>query len=127
MSHWLAGLDEAGYGPRLGPMVIGFATLLCEKKIAANEPWELLAPLIGHAGRRDKNVISVADSKKLHRPGTGDLSRLEEGVLAFIGAERGEVPRTFRELIDHCTVGRSAYLDEYPWYQGQDLELPYSC
>jgi hypothetical protein len=108
-------------------MVIGFATLLCEKKIAANDPWELLSPLIGHAGRRDKNVISVADSKKLHRPGTGDLSRLEEGVLAFIGAERGEIPRTFRELIDHCTVGRSSYLDEYPWYQGQDLELPYSC
>ncbi|MEC9475560.1 MAG: hypothetical protein VX764_00830 [Planctomycetota bacterium] len=127
MSHWLAGLDEAGYGPRLGPMVIGFVALESEKRIAADSPWELLSPLVGTAGRRDKNVISIADSKRLHRSGTGDLSRLEEGVLAFIGCERGSVPRTFRQLIDHCTADRSSYLDEYPWYRDQDLELPYSC
>lgn len=127
MSHWLAGLDEAGYGPKLGPMVIGCVTLESETRIDADSPWDLLSPLIGPAGRRDKNVISVADSKRLHRPGTGDLSRLEEGVLSFIAAERGAIPKTFRQLIDHCTSDRSNYLDEYPWYQGQDLALPYSC
>ncbi|MDE0961046.1 MAG: hypothetical protein OSB09_09720 [Planctomycetota bacterium] len=127
MTHWLAGLDEAGYGPKLGPMVVAMTTLNCDQPISALDPWKLLAPLIGEAGRKVSDVISIADSKKLHRPGTGDLSRLEEGVLSFVAVERGSMPGSFRELIDHCTQGRSSYLDQYPWYRGIDLELPYSC
>jgi len=84
MTQWLAGIDEAGYGPRLGPMVVAMATLKCEEKISALDPWKQLAPLIGEAGRKKSDVISIADSKKLHRSGTGDLSRLEEGVLSFV-------------------------------------------
>ncbi|HIK83052.1 MAG: hypothetical protein ABGY15_09195 [bacterium] len=127
MTQWLAGIDEAGYGPRLGPMVVAMATLKCEEEISAIDPWKQLAPLIGEAGRKKSDVISIADSKKLHRSGTGDLSRLEEGVLSFVAVEKGSLPRTFRELIDHCTQGRSDYLDQYPWYRGFDLELPHSC
>ena len=77
MTHWIAGLDEAGYGPWLGPMVIGFVSIKAEKGTPASAPWDHVANL-GRAGRREKGIISVADSKKLHRPGKGDLTRLED-------------------------------------------------
>ncbi|HIA28184.1 MAG TPA: hypothetical protein EYN79_08765 [Planctomycetes bacterium] len=125
MGFWLAGLDEAGYGPKLGPMVIAMATLRSEDPIEATAPWSLLAPTVGAGGRGSKGM-PVADSKRLHRSGTGDLSRLEEAVLAFVAVERGKIPSTFRELLDHLTAGRSGYLSEYPWYQDGDIALPTS-
>ncbi len=132
MQHWLSGLDEAGYGPLLGPLVIGLATLESRVAIAPDLPWTALAPAATPPSR-DKKGIAVADSKRLHRPATGDLSGLEEGVLGFIAMERGrlgqpaEPPKTFLELIEHLTVGRGQYLADYPWYEGADLELPVSA
>ncbi|MFQ5655430.1 MAG: hypothetical protein ACE5GW_11965 [Planctomycetota bacterium] len=123
MGFWLSGLDEAGYGPMLGPLVIGLATFRSEEPIPSSAPWGLLSPAVGR--KRASKRIAVADSKALHRPSAGDLSPLEAGVLAFVACERGgSPPATFRELVEHLTAGRSAYLDEYPWYRGRDLPLP---
>ncbi|MGB1071584.1 MAG: hypothetical protein ACPG1Z_07940, partial [Planctomycetota bacterium] len=60
-NHWIAGLDEAGYGPWLGPMVIGFVSLKAQKGTCPSAPWDLV-PNLGRAGRREKGIISVADS-----------------------------------------------------------------
>lgn len=109
----------------LGPLVVGLSTLETPTPTSPALPWKLLAPTVVHrAGKR--RGIPVADSKKLHKPSKNDLSGLEIGVLTFITCERGSTPRTFRELIDHLTAGRADYLDAYPWYRGQDVDLPFS-
>lgn len=128
MAYWLSGMDEAGYGPTLGPLVVGLTTLEAAEPIPPAAPWRHLAPTVVHRRSRSRRrSIAVADSKVLHRPASNDLSPLELGVLSFIAAERdGEPPATFRELVDHLTAGRSAYLDSYPWYRGEDLRLPLS-
>ena len=127
MRHWLSGLDEAGYGPMLGPLVVGLATLESDRPIPPELPWTVLAPAAGPP-TRDKKGIAVADSKRLHRPSTGDLTGLEEGVLAFCALERGgDPPATFVELIEHLTAGRGQYLADYPWYRDVDLVLPVSA
>ena len=124
MSFHQSGIDEAGYGPLLGPLVVGLATLRTDEPIAPAMPWKLLAPTVVRR-KGAKRGLAIADSKQLHKG--DDLTPLESGVLAFVAAERGSAPPTsFRELIDHLTAERSGYLDDYPWYKGRDLPLPHS-
>ncbi|MEM7166126.1 MAG: hypothetical protein AAF581_11715 [Planctomycetota bacterium] len=124
MTFHLSGIDEAGYGPLLGPLVVGLATLRTTDRISPAMPWKLLAPTVVRR-KSSKRGLAIADSKVLHKG--EDLTPLESGVLAFVAAELGAAPpATFRELIDHLTAGRSGYLDDYPWYKDNDLPLPHS-
>ncbi|MFN0058528.1 MAG: hypothetical protein ACKVX7_08730 [Planctomycetota bacterium] len=124
MGYYLSGIDEAGYGPTLGPLVVGLATVRAQAELDAAEPWRALAGAVGRKHRTGH--VAVADSKQLHR--THDLSPLELGVLSFVACERGgATPTSLRELLAQLTDGAVAYLDEYPWYRGRDLQLPVAC
>lgn len=125
--YWLSGLDEAGYGPTLGPLVVGMATLRSNDPLEPKAPWKLLAPTVLH--HKKKSGMTVADSKVLYSSSQKTLTRLELPVLAFIAAERGgDAPSSFRELLGHLCRGTRknplGYLDDYPWYHDEDLALP---
>jgi len=121
----LAGIDEAGYGPTLGPLVVAATAFrLPEAKgQALPDLWRLLKRSTSRtpAGSR----IAVNDSKKLYQPQKG-LRHLEEGGLAFLHLLDGAIPGDFRGLLGRLTGKASGdrYLDLYPWYQGRNLELP---
>ncbi|MCI0651975.1 MAG: hypothetical protein L0Z55_08830 [Planctomycetes bacterium] len=123
MGYYLCGLDEAGYGPTLGPLVVGLTTFESKERLASDAPWQLLRQIVARAGER--GVLRVDDSKALHRSAARDLSPLEGPVLAFVACEQnGALPASFRELVRHLTAGRTDYLDEYPWYREADVALP---
>jgi hypothetical protein len=120
-SMYLLGTDEAGYGPNLGPLVIG-ASLW---KVATTEPTEevdLYARLSSGVTDTRKDVqhrLAIADSKQLYSSGDS-LDLLERGVLAALAAlDRPIAHRThlFQAL-------GSEWNAQLPWQAQGELKLP---
>lgn len=130
-----AGIDEAGYGPVLGPLCVGFAALEIDnwrEGDAAPDLWKLLSRAVCKdpprgGGKARVTRIAVNDSKRLKGPNSlktrHPLAHLERGVLAFmqaIGESRAIADD--RELLS--ALGTP--LDEPGWYGGEPVALPLS-
>jgi hypothetical protein len=124
-----AGIDEAGYGPTLGPLVVSVSVFRLHDGAAATAgapPADLWTSLGAAVARKpDGRRVPVDDSKRLfQRRGLRDL---EEGLLPFLALRRAVVPRDFRSLLGAVVpmAGEStAYLDTYPWYRERNVGLP---
>jgi hypothetical protein len=131
----VVGVDEAGLGPILGPLVVSAVAVEVPGDVsAAGDPaattslWELLEPAVGRAGDRRPGVVQVDDSKRLYSGlrGPGGLGRLELGVLAFL--EAGSYSSgSLSALLEAVAPGTVAGARRYPWYRDADLDLPRSC
>ncbi|MBI4602941.1 MAG: hypothetical protein HY721_13370, partial [Planctomycetes bacterium] len=132
----LAGIDEAGYGPLLGPLVVSASVFRVreprgEAPEALHDLWRPLADVVGR--KPDGSCVPVNDSKRLFQQRKG-LADLEEGFLPFLQAAGGPMPRDLRALVRRVALGGAgslaapgapdAYLDHYPWYRGKNLALP---
>lgn len=118
----IAGIDEAGLGPTLGPLVVSGAAFRVPDDSADACLWEVLSECFTKDAKTGRRKIAIADSKRLYKPG-GGLLPLERPVLTVL-AQRERNLNSVRALLDHVAPGATAQLDEYPWYQGADLSLP---
>lgn len=117
------GVDEAGYGPNLGPLIVAasvwsappdfseahFATHFAERFLS--KPW---FPGCGH--------VSLGDSKQLYQAG-GGLATLEAGLLVFAALQANECRTLGQLLLQTVASEQIAELDQQPWYGGCS-ELP---
>lgn len=93
----IAGVDEAGYGPLLGPLCVGMSVLRVDawqESEGAPNLWTLLKRGVCRKGGDKRGRLAVADSKQLKKsmatlgdsPDAHPLRYLERGVLAFAHA-----------------------------------------
>lgn len=82
----LAGIDEAGLGPLLGSLAIGYAILLAPAE--ESEPWKRLRGSVARSPRARTRLV-VADSKLVFQRNRKGERRLETTVLAFRSQRNG--------------------------------------
>ncbi len=130
----VAGVDEAGYGPTLGPLVVSVAAFRVAESVCRAGPvdlWKLLRAAVSRD--KDPSRIRVDDSKRVFQQRKG-LRDLEEGLLPFLAAGGRALPRDFRALVaklsrrrrlrEGVAISPTAYLERYPWYRGRNIEIP---
>ncbi len=81
----VAGIDEAGYGPLLGPLAVTATAFRVPDEAAEADLWELFRAAVARGAVRDNRRLRVADSKKLHH-GSAGIELLERNVLPFLAA-----------------------------------------
>ncbi len=127
MALMYTGIDEAGYGPMLGPLCVARSSMSIEQWSPgekAPDLWAILEQAVGKTKRDAKTRIPVGDSKNLKLANSTvtkhPLVHLERAVLAFLAARDGKHPTTDIQLFKAL----SAQLESQPWYDGDPIPLP---
>lgn len=121
----IVGIDEAGYGPILGPLVVSASAFELPIASATRDLWRELKSCVTQKPSNRDSRVCILDSKKLHKPSEG-VHKLERTVLSTIGAWRG-VPSTLHDLMRLISPETIERFAEYPWYANSDLTLPRSA
>jgi len=119
----LAGVDEAGYGPLLGPLVVG----CCAFEIGDHDDihklpclWKRLNSHVSKNRSASGKKLHVNDSKKVYSPAAG-LKELERSILSLLAAQ-SEVPADFTDLLRRTAGHVVEELNQYTWYAAAESE-----
>lgn len=109
----VAGIDEVGYGPILGPLVVGSSIFLVEDKPEENM-WLRLQNSISKEKKGLRNRLLVTDSKKAwnRNAKVNQLERTIKGFINQLNTDRA----TFSSLIPIINNDIVEQAQKYPWY-----------
>jgi ribonuclease HII len=111
----LVGIDEAGLGPILGPLVVSAACFTVPADGLKADFWQLLSDSVSANKKHLAGRLLICDSKKAYTPSTG-IAFLEKTVLSCLHI-LGKAPTTIIELIDMLCPACKNRLAQYPWHK----------
>jgi len=111
----LVGIDEAGFGPILGPLVVSSSTFSLPHHLLSTDLWQILRKSVGNKRKRLAGRLLISDSKKAYSKSLG-IKHLERTVLTVLKC-LGKEPTTLTELIELLCPSCLERLGDYPWYR----------
>jgi ribonuclease HII len=119
----LAGIDEAGFGPILGPLVVSSSAFSLPNHFLTADLWQILRKSVGSTRKHLAGRLLITDSKKAYSKQKG-IKHLQRTTLACLGCldkpaqhTAGKSPATLTELLTLLSPDCIERLNDYPWHR----------
>jgi ribonuclease HII len=114
----LVGIDEAGFGPILGPLVVSSSAFSMSSETLKADLWKFLRNSVTQTKNRLAGRILIADSKKAYTRSLG-IKHLQRTVLTCLAC-LDRKPATVNDLLAELCPNCRTRILEYPWHQNLD-------
>lgn len=115
MPYYSIGIDEAGYGPSLGPLVV--TAVVFQIPLPDLNIWQYLTKIVSNTSKTN-HKIQVCDSKIIYQPARG-IKALETSVLTFASLLTNMTISSIsiKQFIEKLQQKRIENISFLPWYE----------
>jgi ribonuclease HII len=115
---WIIGIDEAGYGPNLGPLVMTSVACRVPDQLIETNLWKVLDKVVRRQSDPEDSRFVVDDSKLVYSPTIG-LAGLETAVCSILASAQSRALVNLKEYIDFICPSAGEELQQEAWFTGR--------